>query len=353
MSTVQSLLNNIAPRVDSSTLTDMIPLFNLAIRMVAKRLYYLKSDILREQMSVKIFAEAETWELMTLDVAPATAWAAGDTITGATSGETCYIEAVITTKTFYVSQRSGDFTLSEVMSNGTYTADQGAANPTFSSAMVIVDGGASADTITYVGAQFVNEGFQTDMPVTTSHASNTGTYRLVTVAAGTLTFDTGVLTAATSSDFIITSDDSFGYLPTGFWGLIDDPYIDGKTYPLRPLPSQAVALQYSSPGEPIYYQLRGSRLYVTPNTSADYTIKGDYFLRPTAVSATTSTIPWDELFDDAICECVLRLRKPDSHEKNISSSPTDDLIRAVDLIAAHYGRVAPQGIAQQIDWSIE
>jgi uncharacterized phiE125 gp8 family phage protein len=73
-------------------------------------------------------------ELMTLDVAPGGAgWAAGDTITGATSHETCIVVTVLTTKTYYVRNRSGAYTLGEILSNGTATADQGAANPTFSS----------------------------------------------------------------------------------------------------------------------------------------------------------------------------------------------------------------------------
>ncbi len=71
-------------------------------------------------------------ELMTLDVAPAGAgWAKDDTITGATSAKTCVIVERITTLTYYVKQRSGAFTLGEILSNGTATADQGAANPTF------------------------------------------------------------------------------------------------------------------------------------------------------------------------------------------------------------------------------
>ena len=71
-------------------------------------------------------------ELMTLDVAPTGAgWAVGDTITGATSAKTCVIVEKITTLTYHVKQRSGTFTLGEILSNGTATADQGAANPTF------------------------------------------------------------------------------------------------------------------------------------------------------------------------------------------------------------------------------
>jgi uncharacterized phiE125 gp8 family phage protein len=74
-------------------------------------------------------------ELMTLDVAPGGAgWAAGDTITGGTSFQTCIVVQVLTTKTYYVRNRSGAFTLGEILSNGTATADQGAANPTISGA---------------------------------------------------------------------------------------------------------------------------------------------------------------------------------------------------------------------------
>lgn len=73
-------------------------------------------------------------ELMTLDVAPATAWAVGDVITGQTSSKTCIVVTVLTTKTFIVKSRSGAFTLGEIVGvTGTAgkLVDQGAANPTF------------------------------------------------------------------------------------------------------------------------------------------------------------------------------------------------------------------------------
>lgn len=71
-------------------------------------------------------------ELLTLDVAPGgSGWAAGDTVTGQTSAKTCIIVEVITTTTYRVRNRDGTFTLGEILSNGTNTADQGAANPTF------------------------------------------------------------------------------------------------------------------------------------------------------------------------------------------------------------------------------
>jgi len=77
-------------------------------------------------------------ELLTLDVAPASTWADGATITGATSEETCVIVAYLTTTTYIVKDRSGTFTLGEVLSDGTTQADQGAAHPTFTATTTLL-----------------------------------------------------------------------------------------------------------------------------------------------------------------------------------------------------------------------
>ena len=74
------------------------------------------------------------YELLTLDVAPATSWTVGDVITGQTSSKTCIIVTVITTKTFIVKSRSGAFTLGEIVGvTGVpgKLADQGPTFPTF------------------------------------------------------------------------------------------------------------------------------------------------------------------------------------------------------------------------------
>ncbi|MBW2675035.1 MAG: hypothetical protein JRD89_16755 [Deltaproteobacteria bacterium] len=76
-------------------------------------------------------------ELLTLDVAPATAWVAGRTITGQTSGETCTIVAKLTDLTYQIINRSGAFTLDEVIGVtgiSAELADQGAAHPTVATA---------------------------------------------------------------------------------------------------------------------------------------------------------------------------------------------------------------------------
>jgi len=96
-------------------------------------------------------------ELMTLDVAPGGAgWAVGDTITGGTSGQTCIVVQVLTTTTYYVRNRSGAFTLGEVLSNGATPADQGAAHPTFATGYYLI--GSSVEVIGYTSLVILNSG---------------------------------------------------------------------------------------------------------------------------------------------------------------------------------------------------
>ena len=76
-------------------------------------------------------------EILTLDVAPVDDWVAGDILTGQTSKKTCVAVQKITSLTYYVRERSGTFTLGEVIGvTGTANklADQGAAHPTITAA---------------------------------------------------------------------------------------------------------------------------------------------------------------------------------------------------------------------------
>ena len=86
-------------------------------------------------------------ELLTLDVAPANPyWVAGNTITGASSGKTCVILEVLTNLTYLVKLRNGNFTAGEILSNGTTTADQGGAHPTVTTT-ITADQGAANPTV--------------------------------------------------------------------------------------------------------------------------------------------------------------------------------------------------------------
>jgi len=76
-------------------------------------------------------------EILTLDVAPASDWVAGDILTGQTSTKTCVCVKKLTALTYQVRERTGNFTLGEVIGvTGTAEklADQGAAHPTITAA---------------------------------------------------------------------------------------------------------------------------------------------------------------------------------------------------------------------------
>ena len=163
------------------------------------------------------------------------------------------------------------------------------------------------DTITSTTTDFTDSDnlFVSGMHITTD-AANAGPFKIDTVAANTLTLiSTDELTAAAAGDSItITSDNSYGDLPSDFWGLVSYPYLSGKTWNLKPLPSFAVDLAYSSAGIPVYYKIKGNRIYLTPVAGADYTVAGDYFAKPTEITTGTDIIPFSELLDDVICEYV-------------------------------------------------
>ena len=230
----------------------------------------------------------------------------------------------------------------EVFAEQSYTA----------STIAFVD--SNPDTIPDSANQFVAEGFVANMPILTDSSGNAGPFRINTAAAGTLTLvSTESVTAAIAGASVtITSDDSFGYLPSDFWGLKNKPYLDGKDYVLTPLPSVDVEIYYTSAGEPRYYKIRGAKIYVTPHTSSDYTIKADYFQKPTAITASTSTLPFNELFDDLIAEYVMKyFRGAKTEGVQAESLLNRMVIENVDLIASKYDRRTPVEFPQGINWN--
>ena len=69
-------------------------------------------------------------ETLTLDVAPASDWVAGDILTGQTSTKTCVCVKKLTALTYQVRERTGNFTLREavgVTGTAEKLADQGGA----------------------------------------------------------------------------------------------------------------------------------------------------------------------------------------------------------------------------------
>ncbi len=109
-----------------------------------------------EQQSI-LPAYYDIQELMTLDVAPGgSGWASTDLITGALSAQTCIIVTVLSTTSYIINNRSGEFTLGEILSNGFDTADQGASYPIFTTGYYII--GSAVDVNGYDPVVILNVG---------------------------------------------------------------------------------------------------------------------------------------------------------------------------------------------------
>ena len=146
-------------------------------------------------------------------------------------------------------------------------------------------------------------------------------------------------------DIDVEEDDTSGDLPADFWGLWGGksyPYLSGQTWHLRPMPSLAVKLSYgTSNGIPQYYEIKGMKIYITPSAGTDYTIVGDYFVKPTKLTATTDTVPYNELFDDAIADYMkLYFSNPPGGVTNVPQNWLDK----IDLAAGMRGKKAPYHI---------
>ncbi len=115
--------------IDSNVPENDYPAYNPATT-------YVGGDrvIIAAQHKVYESLPASGIELLTLDVAPAVPWLPNWTLTGQTSGKTCVVVQCLTSTTYLVKDRSGEFALDEVIGvTGTASllADQGPANPTF------------------------------------------------------------------------------------------------------------------------------------------------------------------------------------------------------------------------------
>jgi hypothetical protein len=188
-------------------------------------------------------------------------------------------------------------------------------------------------------AGFYNSGFRSEMSITTDSIVNPGPFRIFAVTNEMITvYPEDSLIDEIPSSSIICNDSSFGFLPIDFWGLVDDPYLNGRTWYLIPLPGTKVGIQYQDAGVPIYYKIRGDKFYVTPKTSEDFTIKADYFYKPTTIQNTTDTLPWNDIFNDIIYELVIAYFKK-------SGILLPDIIAAInsgiDAVAVRRGRKAP------------
>ena len=218
--------------------------------------------------------------------------------------------------------------------------------------IAFVDGGGSADTITDSSNGFSTAGFHATMYINTDQASNHGPFKITTVAAGTLTMPTATLVAAGgASGITITSIPNYFDLPTGFWGLKGSPWLSGKYNVLEPLPDRETALSLQVAGVPEYYEIKGSRMYTYPSPASDVVLNGDYFVRPTAITATTDTVPFNEIFDDAICEVTMLLYDANQTNQVTNYKLAEEIIKSyVELIAPKWDRKSATDFQDAVQW---
>jgi hypothetical protein len=142
----------------------------------------------------------------------------------------------------------------------------------------------------------------------------------------------------------VAADTSSKALPSDYWGLITKPYVSGLTYNLEPLPNQETKLQYQTDGTPIYYQVKGQTLHFIPGTTAEITVKADYFKKETALTKPSDTMPFFEMFDDAIQEELIHyyMTGDSTGDPNTVVMMGNFIRKAVDEIVPYIDKIAPK-----------
>lgn len=282
MATFEQIIDEHLHRIPDDQIENVFLLVNRAIRLISKRLYLHKSDLIRGDADLNLYASVS------------------------------------------------------------YTADT----------IAFVSGATS--TITDSADQFVAEGFQSGMYIETDHATNTGPYLIDSVAVGTLTLDSGdsVTSESAGTDYTITSLANYCDLPSDFWGLITNPRIPASRRKLVPLPGVETRLRYEGiSGTPLYFSISGKHLRVYPETGGDIVISVEYYKKPTSITALTDTMPWYELFDDAIGEYIVALiHTGASFDATTAGEIQKLLFDAVDLVVSSRSMPAAKGMPGGINY---
>lgn len=147
-----------------------------------------------------------------------------------------------------------------------------------------------------------------------------------------------------SFSITIASGIEYGECPADFWGLMGRPYIVGANTPLAPIPNLDTKLFYEGASTAVqqYYEVRNFKIYVYPSPNAEIVLKGDYFLKPTVISAPTDTIPWNELFDDVISESIVYEYMPSEAKTGEKQLLSAFINEAVDQIVPYLDMAAPK-----------
>jgi len=206
-------------------------------------------------------------------------------------------------------------------------------------------------TITDSASGFVTADLQAGTYITTNSTTNPGPFRVTAVAAGILTLarTDSVTTEAAGISKTITMKADRAPLSDDFWGLVDKPYISGKTWTLDPSPGIATEISYTSAGEPHYFRVKGTDLWLIPATGSDITILGDYFKKPAEVTQMEDAVPFAQLLDDVFQEYLIMALGGGA--AMTSETLKSYLEGQVDIIVANRSQKAATDMPDGINWS--
>jgi hypothetical protein len=95
-------------------------------------------------------------------------------------------------------------------------------------------------------------------------------------------------------------------LPSGFRGIIGNPYIAADNFQLQPL-NCSRAVYAGETGAPVRYEVRGSYLHLYPTPDETVAVTLTFSQEPDKVENMTDYLPYNAMFDEVYTEGVLRI----------------------------------------------
>lgn len=287
MSTVQSILDGAGYVIDDTADAKLYALINLAIRAIAKRLYLMRSDMIVGDLSVAVYA--------------------ADTVS------------------------ADDISFTD-------------ADPD------TIDSAAEDLSVFNAGSYLA----------VTGDSDNNGTYQIASAVTATITLETvdELSDEVAGDDVVLTSIADYADLPADFWGLVADResgraaiYLSGDTRLLTASPGVSNEIQHTSAGRPLWFRVKNTKIHIYPPTSTDITLVGPYFQRPTAITATSDTMPFGEIFDDAIIQTLLKWYSGPLDMGAMGALQTYLWLEVDKMIGAR-DRKGPQQFPDGVDWDL-
>jgi hypothetical protein len=114
-------------------------------------------------------------------------------------------------------------------------------------------------------------------------------------------------------------------------------------------PGRSTEIQFPSAGDPRYYRVKGSDLWVFPAAATDVVLEGDYWKKPTVISGMEDAIPFAQLLDDAIQESLVMTLGGGAA---VSSEQLKTFLdEQVDLVVNQRALKAPTEMPEGLDYS--